>query len=131
MDNLQLNLKAIDLDISESGVWLEYDDGIEFLIARANTPGYRGAVKKIQKIHKRQIDSDTLSDAKADKLAAETMADWVLKDWKGLKNGKIDFEYNRENCIAFLSDERYLEIRRWIMVQADDLENYRLETVKK
>lgn len=131
MDNLQLNLKAIDLDASESGVWIEYDDGIEFLIARANTPTYRGAVKRIQKQHKRQIDNDSLSDTKSEKLAAELMSDHMLKGWRGMKNAGEEFEYNRGNCIAFLSDERYLEIRKWIVQQAEDLENFRAEEVKK
>lgn len=131
MDNLQLNIKAIDLDASESGVWKEYDDGIEFLIARSNTPGYRGAVKRIQKQHKRQLDTDSLSDTKSDKLAAELIADYILKDWKGLRNNGKKFEYSRESAIAFLADERYLEIRRWIVSQADDLENFRKEEVEK
>lgn len=131
MENLQLNLKAIDLDTSESGVWKEYDEGIEFLVARSNTPGYRGAVKRIQKQHKRQLETDSLSDVKSEKLAAELMSDHILKGWKGLNNSGEVFEYNRENAIAFLSDERYIEIRRWIMTQADDLENFRQDEVKK
>lgn len=131
MENLNLNIKAIDLEKSEAGVWIEYDGGIEFLIARSNTPAYRKAVKQMHKRYKRQIENETLSDEKSDRLMAELMAEHILLDWTGMKNGDEEFKYSRESAIAFLSDERYAEVRQWIMAQADDLENFRQDEVKK
>lgn len=131
MESFNLNIGAIDLEKAEAGTWIEYDNGIEFLIARSNTPAYRKAVRHMHKRYKRQIDNETLSDEKSDRLMAELMADHILLDWSGLKNGKEEFKYSRENAVAFLSDERYAEVRLWIMAQADDLENFREDEAKK
>jgi len=131
VSELKLNLRGTDLDKATAGVWIEYEEGISFRIARANTPGYRDALKKMTRQHKRQIEQGTLSDAKSDRLMAELMADWILLDWKGMKNGKEDFPYSRENARAFLSAEQYADIKEWIMQQALEAENYRAETQKK
>ena len=131
MENLDLNIKAIDLDKAASGVWIEYDDGISFLIARSNSPDYRNAVRRMHKQYKFQIDNETLSDAKSDALMAGLIASHILIGWKGLKSAGEDFKYTRDNAVALLSDERYSEIKAWIMAQAEDLENFRNEEVKK
>ncbi|MDH3375354.1 MAG: hypothetical protein OEQ39_00085 [Gammaproteobacteria bacterium] len=131
MENLNLNIGAIDLEKSESGVWIEYDSGISFLIARADTSPYRSAVRKMHKRYKRQIEQETLSDEKSDRLMAELMAEHILLGWSGMMNGKEEFKYSRDNAVAFLSDERYAEVRQWIMAQSQDLENFRAEEVKK
>ena len=131
MENLDLNLKAIDLDKAASGVWIEYDDGISFLIARSNSQDYKTAVRRMHKQYKYQIDNETLSDAKSDALMAGLIASHILIGWKGLESSGEEFKYTRDNAIALLSDERYGEIRAWIMVQADDLENFRSAEAKK
>lgn len=131
MSELKLNLRGTDLDKATAGVWIEYEDGISFRIARANTPGYRDALRKMQRQHKRQIEQGTLSDIKSDKLMSELMADWILLGWKGLKNGKEDFPYTPENARAFLAEPAYADIKEWIMMQALEAENYRADTQKK
>lgn len=131
MENLQLNIKSVDLDAAAGGVWVDYDDGISFRIARANHPAYRNAVKRMHKQHKRQIDNGTMSDELSEKLLAELMAQHILVDWKGLKNGGKAFQYSVENATSFLQAPQYEEIRDWIMAQANDIENYRSEGVKK
>ena len=131
MQKLKLNVPSIDTGKAAEGVWIPYENGIEFKIARSNTPLYREAVKKIHRQHKRQIDAGTLSDSLSDSIMANLMAEHILLDWKGLKNGKEDFPYTRQNAADFLAEESYSEIREWIMVQAQDVENFRAEDIKK
>lgn len=128
---LELNLQGVDLDKAATGVMIPYEHGVSFRIARANTPGYREAVRRIIKLHKRQLDSGSMGDAESDKITAKLMAKHILVDWEGMKNGGKDFPYSVENAEEFLLDERYAEIREWIMAQAQDLENFRGEQIKK
>jgi hypothetical protein len=131
VENLKLNIKSVDLDAASGGVWIEYDDKISFKIARANHPAYRSAVKHMHKQHRRQIDNGTMSEELSEKLLAELMAQHILVGWKGLKNNGKNFEYTVDNATAFLQAPQYEEIRDWIMMQAQDIENYRSEVVKK
>ena len=128
---LELNLQGVDLEKAAAGVLINYEGAISFRIARANTQGYRNAVRKIMKMHKRQIDNGSLGDEAADKITAKLMAQHILIDWEGLTNGGEEFPYTTENAQDFLADERYAEIREWIMAQAQDLENFRVEEAKK
>lgn len=131
MDKLKLNVPSVDTGKAAEGVWIDYDDGIQFKIARSNTPAYREAVKKIHRQHKRQIDAGTMSDSLSDSIMAGLMAEHLLVDWKGLMSDGKEFPYSKENATAFLSEEAYGEIREWIMKQSQDNENYRTEDIKK
>lgn len=128
---LQLNVRGQDLEKAAHGVWILYEDEIEFCIARANTPEYRDALRKITRQNKRQLEMGTMSEAKSDAIMADLMAEHILAGWKGLYNAGEEFPYNRENAIAFLSDPQYADIKEWIMMQAQDAENYRKETLGK
>jgi len=128
---LDLNLQGVDLEKAAAGVLIQYEGPIKFRIARANTPGYRSAVRRIMKMHKRQIENGSLSDEQSDKITAQLMAEHILVDWEGLSNDGENFPYTKENAEAFLGDPQYAEIREWIMAQAQDLENFRSEEAKK
>ena len=128
---LKLNVRGVDLGKAADGVWIAYEGDIEFKIARANTPGYRDAIKRLHRQHKHQIESGTMSEQLSDNLLADLMAEHILVDWKGLMNGKEEFKYSKNAAKTFLKDERYAEIREWIMVQAQNVENYRNEEGKK
>ncbi len=131
MEKLDLNISSVDLEKAESGAWVPYEEGISFKIARANTPAYRGAVRRMHRQHKRQIDQESLSDAQSDNIMADLMSSYLLLDWKGLVNGGEEFPYTKENAELLLKAEKYSELRNWIVAQANDLENFRSETIKK
>ena len=129
---LDLNIRALDPEKSAAGVWIDYDDGISFLIARSNTPGYRKAVRQIAKRHKQQIENQTMSDRKSDEITAGLLQEYILLDWRGIMQGDgSEFPYTRENCVALLSSEDHVELRLWIMAQSENMENFRAEEVKK
>lgn len=131
MNDLSLNIPAIDDGFSINGKWIEYDDKISFLIARTNTPGYSSAMRKMHKRYARQIETANLTDHKAVTLMADLMAEFILLDWKGLLDKGKKFVYDKDNCRALLSDKKYFELRDWIYAQAGELENYRAEKEKK
>ena len=122
MDKLQLNIPSVDTGKAAEGVWIDYEDSIRFKIARANTPAYREAVKKIHRQHKRQIDAGTMSDSLSDSIMAGLMAEHILVDWEGLMNGGEEFPYTKEHAEQLLAAEEFTEIREWIMMQAQDNE---------
>ncbi|MCP4256818.1 MAG: hypothetical protein GY774_04725 [Planctomycetes bacterium] len=130
MDNLNLNISSIDLDKAEKGTWIEYDEGISFMIAKTFTAEYKKAVKRLNNLYRSQIKNETLSDEKSDLLLAGITADHILLNWSGLKANGKEHKYTRENAIALLTDPRYAELGAWINAQSESVANFRVEAVK-
>lgn len=129
--DLTLNVPSIDKEASTDGVWLDYQPDISFRIARDGNPGYKKAINTLYKVNKTFIDNKTLSDEQSNAMMNKIIATYILVDWKGLKNGDEDFPYSIESAIELLSDERYGELRTWIITQSKQIENYRSEEQKK
>lgn len=127
---MDLNLNSIDLETAEDGQWVEYADGIEFLIARAGNPKYNAALQRFYRRHKRAIEDKSMSDAAADAGLVDVMARHILLGWKGITDKGEPLEYSEANAKALLSDQRYAEVRAWITEQSNDVENYRAAYLK-
>ena len=128
---MELNLKAIDTNISKEGQWIDYDEGIRFLIARTGNSEYKTLFRKHWKSNKFSIEKETLSDDKASDIMVDIEARTILLSWEGLTNGDEMFEPTLENRKALLADEAYVELHTWIEQQSKDLDNFRSAEVKK
>lgn len=128
---MELNLKAIDTNVSKEGQWIDYDEGIRFLIARTGNSEYKTLFRKHWKSNKFSIEKETLSDDKASDIMVDIEARTILLSWEGLTNGDEMFEPTLENRKALLADEAYVELHTWIEQQSKDLDNFRSAEVKK
>lgn len=126
---LDLNVPALDLELSEQGKWFVYDGDIRFRIAMHNNPVHRREMRKAA-----QNNLETIKDGKQEDLLAvsvEAEAVGILVDWEGLSNGNKKFPPTLENKILFLNDPAYMPIREWILQQSQKQENFRREITKK
>ena len=128
---LNLNLPKVDIDQSEKGTWVDYDEKVSFLIARDGNKPYQNALKKMYKFHKRAIENSTMSNEKADDLLCEIVSKHILLDWKGINSEGKPFLYTPENSYELLSTPDYFEIREWIALESKNMENYRSVETKK
>ena len=128
---MDLNLPSVDIALEEDGAWIDFTENVSFCIARIGSPEYKTALRKEYNRNKRFIDNGTMSDEQSDKVLIGLQAKYILKGWKGLKNGKDKFPYSEENAVSLLSDPSYAEIRAWILEQSNSIENYRAEETKK
>ena len=128
---MELNLKAIDTNVSKEGQWIDYDEGIRFLIARTGNSEYKTLFRKHWKSNKFSIEKETLSDDKVSDIMVDIEARTILLSWEGLTNGDEMFEPTLENRKALLADEAYVELHTWIEQQSKDLDNFRSAEVKK
>jgi hypothetical protein len=117
-----MDLKSFKTDPAlDEGAWLALGDA-EIKIARLGSPRYQSAVTRRLKPHRESLELGVMSDADAQKITIELLADFILLDWKGVELDGKPLPYSRENAIQALGIEVF---RTWVQEQARDLENFR------
>lgn len=108
-----LNIPSIDIDLSTEGKWFEYGDtGIAFKIARNGNPQHKRALMgKANQIKKLTEKGDF---NRANRINDEMIAQFILKDWRGVKNANKSVDYTVDNGIALLTDPRYEDVANFI-----------------
>lgn len=99
-----------DKELEKSGVWIDYGN-FKFLIARAggSNEKYKRLMNHRMKPFRRLIQTDTMSEEKAQDILLETFLDAVLLDWENVtdKEGQ-PMEFNRDNARKLFTDLRDL-----------------------
>ena len=95
----------LDEKKSVDGVWRDFGAGIKLKIARMHSPEFNKFYAKISEPYRNQIrarslDGDILAD-----LMKQTIAKYVIRDWKGLEDddGK-PIKYTPEKALEIISD---------------------------
>lgn len=107
------------------GVWIPYNSGLEVKVARFGN-------KKMQKhLRKQNTGHRTYGknlDDVSDEEVIELIADFILLDWKNLKDedGK-NLPYSRENAIRAL---KIKDFREEILEISMDRERYRIQKIE-
>jgi len=105
------------------GVWEDFGDGCEVLIARIGNEEYSKYFQKISRPYKKQIRRDTLHEDKARELLVDSMAEKIVLSWKGLKeDGKL-VPYTKKEAIRVLNE--YKDFRDAIMEIAGEMETFK------
>lgn len=127
-----MNIRTFQTDksLETEGVWQDVGDGGELLIARLGNKKYQDAVRKRMKPYKQAIKQDRLPDEVADKIVVTALADHILLDWRGIKDGPDGpvVEYTRETAIAWLTDMP--DFRELVLALANDMESYRTADIE-
>ncbi len=128
------NLKS-DKEKELEGVWVKYHDtDIEFKIARIGNAENMKKCKKILRGQKSKLKTADLFASKP--LIAPAVARHVLLDWKNLqtKNSKgdvVDVKFSYETALKILQTPEYDSIYDFIMTEANDIENFRVEQIEE
>ncbi len=119
-----MNIASMKTDEARAkGVWLPYD-GAEFLVAYAESTAYKRAVNKARL--KRSPAEIRRKPELLEQIAAEAMAEAVLLDWRGVKNGEEDFPCTPANKLTLLAIP---EFRDWLATQCNDANNFKSEAI--
>ena len=128
-NNLYKRFKT-DENAEKNGVWISYDEGVEFLLRRAGSanPHYRTAVDYHMGPYRRRFQNGTVDEKKSRELMARVYADAVVADWKGVTDeaGNI-LECTKENVFKVLMDLR--ELFDSIQKDAGEIDQFRAREV--
>jgi hypothetical protein len=117
---------AVDEKAELEGRWVEYGDGVSFLVARSGNSKYNRLLSSQYKRNKVALEAKgAAAEALSDALMVEVMAKTILLDWKGeltLKGEKL--EYNLENAKRVLA---FKDFRRYISSLSEDFESFKAE----
>lgn len=116
-----------DTDLEKKGITLDYGE-FKFLIARAGGANkrYQKRMEALTRPYRRAIQTETLSNDKADELIMQAFAETVVLGWEGVvdKEGKaIEFSYKA--CMELFKrlPDLFAEIRdqagKWSLFKRD------------
>lgn len=109
------------------GVWTEYTEDCELLIARAANDNFLKEVDRLEKPHIKKIRKGTLSSVLAIEIQAKAMAKTILLGWRG--KGVEGLEYNQVNATKALKHDD--DLREFVVDFAADSENFRTELIEE
>ena len=83
---------ATDQSTEEKGVWQDYGNGVEILIARAggSNKAFAKRFTELTRPHRRMIQAEAVDDATAKEILYQVYAETVVKDWKGITAEDLD-----------------------------------------
>lgn len=128
------NLK-IDTELESGGVWVDWIQGVQLKIGRANNPAFIAAIQRLsepdlEEIRKKDADPEILERA-----TKGAVAEAILLGWKGIDddNGK-PIKYSVEKALELISDPGLRDLYGFVLVYANDSDHYRrkveLDTAK-
>lgn len=125
---MSFTFTRIDKDKAQEGVWMEYPDGSEHLLARSGTEAQQREMQRQMK----RLRAKTMEDVpyhKQTPLLCRVMANTVILDWRNCydANGK-EAPFSKE-----LAEQRLLEdddYRSWVSEQSADKEAYYRDEVE-
>jgi predicted glycosyl hydrolase (DUF1957 family) len=112
-------------DLEEQGTWMDYDEGVRFLVARKNNSKYKGFISKKYRENERLVSNLAHTD-KADKVSEQIMleatATYLLLDWQGLESDGKALPYSKAVAMEVL--DAHDELREAIEEYASVRDNY-------
>lgn len=115
-----------DKELEKEGVWIDYDEiGASFKIARmgGGNSAYARYLSNAIRPVKHQLETNTLSDGKAEEIYRNAFVNTILKDWSGVTDSKGKaLPFTVENAIKLLSDLPHLHSE--LSKEAGNIENY-------
>jgi hypothetical protein len=90
---------STDPSVETQGVWQDYGNGVEILIARAggSNKAFARRFTELTKPHRRLIQAEAVDDKTAQEILYQVYAETVVKDWKGITAEDLDPESTTPN----------------------------------
>jgi hypothetical protein len=124
----KLSQLAVDTTKSEDGVWIEFGAGFELLIARANNAAFKAELARLVKPYQREIAREGMSSRHATDAHTKAQAKCVVLNWRGLEDEDGEpIPYSPEKAFEILSDPRYPELKEFVDIESNNLDNFRAE----
>ena len=119
-------------ELESKGVWVDYGEGLEFLIAKMSNPQYMAEIRKQVREKRVQFRHGKVSDEETEEMTIKAVAKTVLLGWKNLQgeDGK-DIPYSQEKAYEILSDPCYRDLYTFIIEVSAEKETFALEARKE
>jgi len=128
----KLNIPSVDMDHASDGVWFPYTSTISFKVARDGHPRHKRALQgKLKQIGKMREKGEF---SRIEHLNNEMTVQYILKDWKGLKEGTKNLPFEQATALSIISDPQYESLKNFIVDCSQDesaFETQEDEIVKK
>lgn len=128
-----LNFIRTDPDRSESGIWVDFDQGIRLRIARLGNTKYESFLREKQaetlvtrgRRRRQKLDLDQGSD-----ILKEAVARFVLVDWQNIDDGDgKPIPYSWEKALEFFKDPSLDEFYKFVIDTSTTVDLYLREDV--
>ena len=125
---MDLRELAVDVDREVAGAEVEIDDETTLVVARYNNTPFRKMQNRLLEPYARRGGrSKGVTEAQAERILTKCLAKHILLGWTGLKLNGEEIVYSPEKCLEVLSDPSLADFKELVMVEAQNLENYRIE----
>tara|TARA_R110002020_G_scaffold41325_6_gene122006 strand:+ start:9386 stop:9790 length:405 start_codon:yes stop_codon:yes gene_type:complete len=110
------------------GIWVDYEMGIQFKIAKMGNPKFQAKVRQLSAPHIKQIRDDKLPPEKMEEIQMSAVAETILLGWKNIDDddGKA-IRYSAKRAKEILSDIELRDIYDFVLVEANNQSNYEIE----
>lgn len=127
------NIESIKTDVKkeESGVWVDFAEGIELKIARARNPKYQELLRNLVEPKKKDIRDDKLTIEQLADVVLEVRAHTVLLDWKNIEdNDGVAIPYSPAKAMEFFRDPELKDFHTFVIAISENADQYKKDLVK-
>jgi hypothetical protein len=108
-----------DRSLEESGVWVDFGDGLKVQVRRLTSKASREYRRKLEKPYIAQFRNREMPDSLQEQLLNKQVAGSVIVGWEGVPNPdnpKEEFPFSEENALAMV--ERFPDFRDDVLTAA-------------
>lgn len=138
MDIANLVFSDEALELIDSGTWVsagEKAPDVEFLVTGLQADGAQKLIRKKQIEARTKNRGKPLSDEQQAQLTKEVLAEFVLRDWRGLKNNGNELPYSKELATKWITtragDKEFTNMVLSAAQKLDEMANEFVEEVAK
>ena len=111
-----------DEKLEEEGTWVDCGDGLELKVTRLFNDRFTRLMAAKRKPLGRRVDRDPKL---AQTILIEVMAECILLDWKGLKDGDKPIKFSKVTALDLMTRSR--DFRNLVTSCSDDAANFHEE----
>ncbi len=128
---------ATEATLEVEGAWIDADEGVRFLIARAGNKKFNALILRLAEKNKASLKGRSeAAQSKSDTIMIEVMSETILKGWDGpLELDQTDADgkvttvavgpFTVEKAAGLLAIK---DFREWVDAQSKDMANYQKAT---
>ena len=126
MSNL-LDAFGTDLDLEETGVWVQMTGDIIVKVRPLGNDKYMRTLERLKKPHQRMYRSGDVNKDIDNEIQIKAICRDVLVDWKGIQDPDTGEElpYSYENAVKLLKDKRIKRFAVQIVEDSSEQETFR------
>lgn len=125
-----------DVTLEETGVWVDFGDGLKVCVRRLNSKHSRDLRRKLEKPYATQFRNRDMPDSLQEELLNKQLAQSIVVDWEGVDDPYAEVKegekapplpYSADNVLKVMSDPEFKDFREDILTAAMTRETFEKE----